>query len=324
MIYGKAGYISNASLDNLIQSYFEWFQSIAAKIGIISIEAQTKSPFYYTSSSNNMLFGTYAGLLLIVLILLPIFISCIYDLKCIKVNIHKFNNLYCLKYSLLLTQLILMIAYGFAGGAGPAIIIHFFPIVSIIGIIQLKNYFSLCSQNKDSYISFFNKFKFKKLSKKLVFDKPVMLFLILLIILNCLYSAPFIMEKYKPTATYEDCTPASYWLIDNSNFVNYSSQLVLTDYVTAGKFLVLCSEKGLLLDYKTYSPLIYQLLTENDFRRSDGSYMIVNFKSIETPIMTDQGWTNLNPLLYYIDNIESNQELSKIYNDKLFIIYSQL
>lgn len=342
LLYKDTGYLASISLNSLIQSYFDWFLIIGAKIGIVSIEVQSKSIYYYTQSSNITIISTYAGLALVLIIMIPILISCTIDIIFLIKNNYVINSrLIYIKWALLISQIVLMVAYGLAGGAGPGLIIHFFPIASIIGLLNLKSYYSkfyLKNKKKIQSSQLESKIKFESLNRIIIFiikkilcklnkiegRRIISLFMILIICMNLLYSSPFILNIYNQTnVTYEDSSTVSDWIINKTEFSHNMSQLFLADFKTVGKLLVLFSEKGLLFNYKSFNPSQYQIIIENKLNNTDWNYMIINLKLINEPIGMDQGWNRLKPISHYIDIIESNDNLNKVYNDNLFAVYLQ-
>jgi len=322
MLYKNTGYFSQISIDTFFRSYFEWFQIMGAKIGISSIPIQIESSFYYVPISKLSEISTYAGLVLTFIILFPIVISCIIDLKYILKGGYRIQNkLSYLKWSLLLSQCILMVTYGLAGGAGPGIILHFFPLATVIGFLELHYYFI---NSRLKYNRLYEKLTIiSKMSDSHISMEPfIKCFFILIIVLNVIYCVPYLEKNYKPSSiTYKDSL-ASSWFASNIELSNYLTPLTLTDFTTAGKFLVLCSNQGVLFNYKSFSPLQYKVFDDEISPQFDWNYMLINVKLINNPIMTDQGWNRLEPLSYHIDEIESNKNLNKIYNDNLFVFYS--
>jgi len=320
LLYKKSGYFSSVSLYNFYDSYGKWFTDIGARIGLISAKVQSNQSLFYTSSSPLNTISTFAGLALIFVISMPVLLSCAVDVRCIIGRKYlNFTKLSWLKWSLVITQVLLTVAYGLAMGAGPGIILHFFPIASIISIIELNNYILSDGNLKNkSYL----KLKHSLNSDRLTQNRKVCLFLVVIVLLQSIYCFPYLLNYSKTSVlSYDDTDASSSWFVSNAKISDNTSELVLTDFHTSGKFLVLCSNKGVLFNYKTYSPFEYQKLIEGKFNNSEWTHIILNIKSIDKPVSIDQSWTPLKPVSLFITNIESSNHISKVYNDGLYITY---
>jgi hypothetical protein len=317
LLYEKSGYLSQLSINVLIQSQIQWFQSIAAKIGILSIKTQSTSIYYYSESSTINSISTYAGIGLILIIALPIIISCIIDLISIVKNKYITNtNLSIIKWSLIFTQIAITIAYAFAGGAGPGLIIQFFPVASVIGIYGIYN----CKYESSMWRSIFTS---KKIHCKEKLLRAIYTFFIIIVVVNSIYSAPYILKHYQQKSiSFDDSSAVSDWFVEKTLLSDDMSQLVISDFSSAGKMMVLLSEKGKIFNYECFNDQQLQLITESTSNPPNWDWMLINFKQINLPIKTDQGWAKLKPLSNYMHIIESNARIDKVYNDGLYVLYT--
>jgi hypothetical protein len=320
-LYKKSGYFSHISLYNFYDSYMKWFTNIGARIGLISAEVQNNQSLFYTSYSPLNTISSFAGLSLIFVVCIPVLLSCAIDIRCIIGQKRlAFSKLSYLKWSLVITQVILTVTYGLVTGAGPGIILHFFPIASMISIIELNNYILSDENLKDK-----NDLNIKHLlySIKLTQNQKICSLLIVMVLLQSVYCFPYVLNYFTQTSalSYDNTDVSSSWFVSNTKISDNTSKLVLTDFQTSGKFLVLCSNKGVLFNYQTYSPHEYQRLIEGKFDNSEWVYIVLNIKNIDKPITIDQGWAPLKPVTLFIKNVESSNRISKVYNDGLYIVY---
>ena len=301
----KNGYISNINFDTLYQVYTFWFQKILSQIGLIDLSDKIiKNQYVYVPYSNWIQISSISGLIFILLILLPIILSCILDLKRLfSHNLSWINKFSFLKWSLLMIQFIKTILYGIAGGAGPGLIISFFPIISIISLYELVKDINLL----------------KRIGNK----KIVGIYLLIIIILTFTYLSYAISNNIEETkhTRYSELSPTSDFYL-KLDFRGQDVQKTLTDFMLAGKMLTLLGENGHVFKYKCINPHMLDNIISNNKPYSaddDIDYFLININEIQSPLYMDQGWEKIIPLNDKIKIIESRN--SKIRLDGTTAIY---
>ncbi|MGI6078834.1 MAG: hypothetical protein ACOYCB_11890 [Fastidiosipilaceae bacterium] len=302
LLYKDSGYFAQSSIDILFQSYLDWFSSILARVGL-GPQDVIYNGYYYTDIRTFSTISTTANLILIVLIVFPIAMLLLMEL----INYKKItlDKPLVLILAIILLQVILTIAYGLTGGAGPGLIILLFPIASLLSIMKICNRINTSSKG----------------------TTVVSIFLVILILLHGMGSLNNV-DKFsddKKRISYSEFRSSSDWFIKNTDIQDLNTPKVLTDFQTAGKVLVNCGYNGVILNYICYNPLIYSKMFEYDQKsgiNKDWDYIYLNRRSIESPIGTDQGWRPLIPLARYITIIEGDDGLNKVYNDGRANVFS--
>jgi len=302
----KEGYIGNISFDILFEAYELWFYKILSKIGLMdpSKDITEISPYIHVQSGNLIQLSSVAGLILVLLLLLPIILSCVLDLQRLFMrDLSWIGRLSLFKWSLVMVQVLKTLLYGVAGGAGPGLIISFFPVISILSLYQI-----MISN------SFFNHTENKKLVK---------IYLSVVIIFAFVYLCPTILNNIDETkhTQYNDLASTSEFYI-KLNSQGHGSQTTLTDFMLAGKMLTLLGERGQVFDYKCISPETFRVLTSYERvgdRLGRSYYILLNTNELKSPLYMDQGWEKIVPIGDKINALDI--KFSKIRSDGITVLY---
>jgi len=302
----RYGYISQASLSRIFDTYTDWLFGIAIRLKLIENKDYTSTESIFMQPSPDLLTSllALANLLLTILILVPIFIGVLIDIKNRFKNISKnINNQ--IKWSLILTQFIIINLYAFVGGISTGIILWVFPILAVISLLQLR----------DVGIDI-------NIIKKLIY-----LFLCLIIILQIIGTTITISNRTNFAESYvnsNDIRSGALWFFSNSEPDLYNrTKPSLADFSTGVLILVEGSKRGFIFNCSYFTPNIYIKLfisNKSSEKISNFEYLFVDMIQIKNnkPLPSDVGWKNFKPISN--KKIEKNK-LTKIYDDSKINIY---
>lgn len=126
-----------------------------------------------------------------------------------------------------------------------------------------------------------------------------------------------------PPTRYADALPGSSWYFENTAPILW----MLTDFKTAGRYMVDGAYHGLSFRQIYYNSDRYGWLVEDKYSslrsvslKSECDYIIVNKQSADARVFS-MGWKNYEPLSEYLDNINENINIHKIYGDNVVWIF---
>lgn len=186
-----------------------------------------------------------------------------------------------------------IVSYAAYGRVSLAAIVFFFPFVAIACLVKLK---------ARSWL-------------KLAF--PITLALLALV------SFGFYLPDTTPQVKYSDTDPSSSWLADNSG----QQPKIVGCFDITSKYQANGVSQGMLFvqywpDSDTYAQLIEPefSLSRNDYLKIDYDYIVLDEKFSRLPSLS-AGWQFYEPLSHYLDEIGSNINLNKVYNDGTIWIF---
>lgn len=286
----------NSGVDILVNSYLDVF----SKFMNLFLESATYSPSKYYYVAPNSFFNSlylYFELLMLIFIFAPLFLSFLtVDIQSIKRK--TINKKMIIKWSIVVSYAVVAILYGLKGGAGPGLIFHIFPIAATISMAELIEVIS----------------PLKKIPNLLYF------YLIALILLQAGLTTLSIDKSIQMSydGDYENVHFSSSWYFEHSLIENNVTQKSLTDFFTAGLYVVEGAENGYIFDYKVWDPKSYELI--DTLQKVETSYLIINYIDFGHPVLRDQGWNQLEPLSLYKKELYANAYINCVYSDGFFII----
>jgi hypothetical protein len=290
--------LPHSSADILINSYLNVFSKFVTTFDKDNM-FNSLSNYYYTSPQNslNPLY-LFLEIIMLICIFIPLIVSFfLIDIQNIKAKI--INRDLIIKWSIVVSWIIITIMYGLQGGAGPGLLFYVFPIVSTISLDQITK----------KTISF-------RVSKNLVCT-----YLILMLVLQMGLTIITINKSQQSSylADYEDVSSSSSWFFNHIYLENNTTQNSLSDFFTAGIYIIEAAEKAYVFNYTVWSPKSYEKL--DTLQKFETPYIIVDNKDFNQPVLTDQGWIPLKPLSLYNSQLNSNTHINYIYSDGFFIIF---
>jgi len=115
---------------------------------------------------------------------------------------------------------------------------------------------------------------------------------------------------------YAEIEPSAYWFLDHTQNITH----IFSDQVTQGKYSIVAAQaKHKFNPQNFYTVHSYKYLVDplyisrkNDF--FEGEYVVLNLETANKRT-TAGGWRDLDPLNKYLQNIDMNTNLNKIYDD---------
>lgn len=255
--------------------------------------SETHKYAYYTESPKLL---TFINISILILLMLPIFISIFFDFKKLfdKESNTNLNKIFMIKYSLIIVGISDVILYALLGVLFLRYILFIFPILAVVSLTHLL-------KNQQKFIS---------------------LFICCIVILSTISFCWTWSLGLKNTSEskFEEFNYGANWIYNNDVDVQ-----ILSDHYSVSWYQIIFAEKGSKLKGSYYSEESFYHLADPSFTGyKDGyfnkDYVVINqkFKKNKTWV---GGWNDFISIITCENIIECNLNLNKIYNDQIVSIF---
>ncbi len=262
---------------------------------------QFAEQFVYQSISPKAL--SSLNLMYIILIASPIAIL-------IMIKLYQFIKIRKIRYvfkkedafwfALIVTAIFPIIAYSFMGVILMGYIMFIYPLIA---------FFFVNKHLKKSYLKYSYLF--------------LLIFLITSIVSwNWAVGTSFGGSIISSNDNFKEFEPSANWFLKNRD-----DNIFISDHYTGGIFAVIGANNEIPIiksqDYEYYYPPSYEgLVSSNSSNNAlKNNYVVINDKYIDKKVWAG-GWGDFQPLYYHTNNINSNKNINKIYNDRITSIFS--
>jgi hypothetical protein len=240
---------------------------------------------------------------LILTIAIPIFYGVSKDLRrrtgFRSIPLHNMPIASNLKWAILVTGVCDGFVYSAMGVFSIVYLYALFPFVSAISLGQIHP----------------NARHFKHVSR---------IFFVSLVILSIvLFALGVNLGQYGGKSKYDDVRPGANWLVGSTN----ATGPVLSDINTYAKFIMLNHSNRIDPTPPMYDTSVYGQVVGNHEYSNElpklASFVIINEKSADSPLVTIN-WQVFQPIGWHLQEINSNQNIDKIYDDSMVSILKPL